>query len=416
LSGFTFLHAADLHIDSPLLGLDRYEGAPVAEIRIATRRALENLVALALAERVAFVVLAGDVFDGDWRDFNTGLFFNAQLARLERAGIRVFMVNGNHDAQATMTRSLRLPPNTKLFAHDAPETVVMDELHVAIHGQSFPEQKVTRNLAVDYPPAAPGCLNIGILHTSMGGREGHVTYAPCTLEDLAVKGYDYWALGHVHRREVVSSKPWVVFPGNLQGRHVREPGSKGCSVVGVRDGRVSEVRHVPLDVVRWASVVVDVSQCASPEDVVDLLAAAVGVEIEGADGRLLAARVTATGRTPAASLRAEPRRWRAELLARLASVTAGTVWLEKTLFDLEHPIAPHVDGGEGLAVFDAILAELALADETTPAFVKELERRIGGDVPRDLDSPFAPDAIARARADAVDLLRFRLRTARGGRA
>jgi DNA repair exonuclease SbcCD nuclease subunit len=413
--GFAFIHASDLHIDSPLVGLDRYDGAPAPEIRAASRRAFENLVRLAIDERVAFVVLAGDVFDGDWRDYNTGVFLNRELARLERSGIRVYLVQGNHDAEGQMTRELRLPPNSHVFSHDAPETVLFAEHKVALHGQSFAEQKVTKNLALDYPKATPGAFNVGVLHTALEGREGHQPYAPCSREDLEAKGYDYWALGHVHRREEVSRRPWIVFPGNLQGRHARETGAKGCTLVTVTDGAVVSARHVPLDVVRWVSIAHDVTGLR-PEEIVDSLARLVRAEVAVAGDRLVAARVRAYGRADAAALHAEPHRWRAELVSRVASVAGPRVWLEKVFFDVEPPRVVTPATAENLAVFEEILLELAASKPPLPDLVRALQAKVGGDAPKDDDSPFAPEAVARARADAVEILRWRLRRAGGGRA
>ena len=222
-----FIHAADIHLDSPLRGLERYEGAPVDEIRQATRRALENLVSLAVESEVDFVLLVGDLYDGDWRDHNTGLFFAKQMSEFRKAGIKVFLIAGNHDAQNVMTKSLRLPDNVHQLNTSKPETVRLEELGVAIHGQGFRTKAVTKNLAMDYPAAIPHVFNIGLLHTSVTGREGHDNYAPCTPTNLVDLNYDYWALGHVHTRECLSEDPPIHFPGNVQGRHIREAGPKG---------------------------------------------------------------------------------------------------------------------------------------------------------------------------------------------
>jgi exonuclease SbcD len=166
-----FIHAADIHLDSPLKGLEDYEGAPVEEIRAATRRALENLVKLAIEEQVDFVLIAGDVYDGDCTDYNTGLFFTGQLVQLREAGIPVYLIAGNHDAANKMSRSLKLPDNTRMLSHEEPETVLLEELRVAIHGQSFASQAVTDDLSQGYPEARKGMFNIGMLHTSATGRE-----------------------------------------------------------------------------------------------------------------------------------------------------------------------------------------------------------------------------------------------------
>ena len=244
-----FLHASDLHIDSPLRGLDRYEGAPVERLRTATRGALERLVDTALNERVDFVLLAGDIYDSDWQDFHTGLFFREQMVRLDRAGIRVFIVQGNHDAQGVITRQLTLPQNVTTFSSRTAETHRIEEIAVAVHGRSFPNRAVDEDLVPSYPAPVPGLLNIGMLHTSLTGRVGHDTYAPTDVATLSSKGYDYWALGHVHAREVVSEQPRIVFPGNLQGRKASETGPKGCELVTVEAGQVGS-EFVPLDVVR----------------------------------------------------------------------------------------------------------------------------------------------------------------------
>ena len=235
-----FIHAADLHIDSPMRGLDTYDGAPVEALRGATRRALAALVELALREHVDLVVLAGDVYDRDLGDFRAALFFREQMVRLVRAGVRVFVVKGNHDAEGQISRRLPDVDGVHVFSARGAETIDIEPLGVAVHGRSFPDRAVPEDLVPSYPEPVPGRFNIGVLHTSLTGREGHDPYAPTSVETLTAKGYDYFALGHVHMREVVrEAGPRIVFPGNLQGRHVGETGSKGCELVVVEGQRIA---------------------------------------------------------------------------------------------------------------------------------------------------------------------------------
>jgi DNA repair exonuclease SbcCD nuclease subunit len=233
-----FLHAADAHLDSPLRGLDDYEGAPIEALRGATRRAFTALIQLALLERVDFVIIAGDLYDGDWRDYNTGLFFINCVRELDRAAIPVVLLTGNHDADSRITARLTLPDNVHLLPTAQPGTKRFDHLRVAVHGQGFARQSEKRNLALEYPSPVTGFFNIGVLHTALDGREGHAPYAPCKIDDLVARGYDYWALGHIHKRESVNGNrhPRIEFPGNLQGRHVREVGATGEPLLSVRPG------------------------------------------------------------------------------------------------------------------------------------------------------------------------------------
>jgi exonuclease SbcD len=338
-----FLHAADIHLDSPLRGLERYEGAPVEEIRGATRRAFDSLVDLAIAENVAFLLLAGDLYDSDWKDYNTGLFFAARMRRLEEAGIRVFLIAGNHDAASQITRSLRLPPNVTALSTKTPQTVVLEDLEVAIHGQGFASGKVTDDLTLAYPLAMPGLFNIGLLHTSLNGRPGHERYAPCTVEGLRSRGYQYWALGHVHQREEVCRDPWIVFPGALQGRHIRETGPKGATLVTVEDGEVAGVEHRDLDVFRWALCPVDATGAADSGEVLDRIGKALEREVAAADGRPLAARLVVAGACPAhVELAASPERWISECRAQAFAFGGGALWIEKVRLDTRQPDAVRV--------------------------------------------------------------------------
>jgi DNA repair exonuclease SbcCD nuclease subunit len=324
-----FIHAADIHLDSPLRGLSRYEGAPVELMQTATRRAFINMIDLACKEAVDFILLAGDLYDGDWKDYNTGLFFNQQMSRLREANIKVFMVLGNHDASNTITRQLRLPDNVIEFSDQEAETKYLEDLGVAIHGQSFANKVITDDLSANYPDAISDYFNIGVLHTALNGRNGHDNYAPCTIPGLLSHGYDYWALGHVHQREIIHEKPWIVFSGNLQGRHVRETGAKGCSLVTVEDGQ-TKLSHVSVDVLRWQACTLDVSEITVAEDLLDKTHSAVTKALEGAEDRPLALRFVITGTSPINNeLHSNSERWLNEIRAVATDAGLGKVWIEK---------------------------------------------------------------------------------------
>lgn len=398
-----FLHASDLHLDSPLLGLSRYEGAPVDEVRGATRRAFENLIAVALRERVDLVVIGGDLYDGDWPDHNTGLFFVKGVAQLAEEGIPVIVVRGNHDAASKLTKSLRLPRNVYLLADAKPETVVLDQIGVAVHGQSFFTPAVLDDLASVYPAPIPDCFNVGLLHTSLNGRPGHDNYAPTTLSVLQGKGYDYWALGHVHAAEIVSREPWVVYPGNTQGRHIRESGAKGCSLIAVENGTVREQQIIALDVMRWETLLLDISALPDLDALLDVATAGIRARLARADGRALAMRVRIAGSGPLHRLLAtRPETVEQQLRGAAIEASNAQVWIEKieltTRPELDLDRLAERDDPLGLLVRE--LRGLAADDAARGSVVEEAIRDLQQKLPLELrEGPHAllldaPDALA----------------------
>lgn len=398
-----FLHAADLHLDSPLRGLEKYEGAPAERIRGASRHALINLVDLAIAEGVSFVILAGDIYDGDWTDVGTGLFFVGQMSRLRDAKIPVFLLAGNHDAANKMSRKLPYPDNVRIFAHASPTTFTLDDLGVALHGQGFAEQAEPNNLALGYPAAYKKMFNIGVLHTALTGREGHERYAPCMVEDLLTRNYDYWALGHVHQRESVRAgeQPCVEFPGNIQGRNIREIDAKGCLLATVNDRGHVSTEFRPLDVVRWHRIRVNCEGVTHRDDVFRLVASGFEEAVAEADGRMLAARVELFGPCPHHdAMLAQSVELRDEIRAVARTFGEDATWVEKVQVHTSRPEDDSPDafiGDDALSEIAAVSADLFASPEKLQALLdlddlKALASKIPaelqeGDAPLRLDDP-----------------------------
>jgi DNA repair exonuclease SbcCD nuclease subunit len=402
MTTFKFLHTADIHLDSPLRGLSRYEGVPVEQVRLATRNALDSLIDSAVAEAVAFVVIAGDLFDGEWDDFSTGLYFCGAMRRLNEAGIEAYVAFGNHDAESLQIKRLPLPGNVHAFSAKAPQTFEHAATGAVLHGQSYKSRDPGGDLSAAYPAAAPGRVNIGVLHTALeGGRPPHAAYAPCTAAQLAAKGYDYWALGHVHSHEVVSDSPWIVFPGNLQGRNIREYGPKGALLVNVENGAIAQVEFMAFDAVRWAHVRADVTDCG------DLMAvearareALVGALRDEADGRPLVARVTLEGRTDLHGvLTRRLELWREEVRA-LATGLSDRLWIEKVRLSTT-PLGESTPYGEDADDVTHLLDEGASDPQLGVALVEDFALLFGRAPPDLADDNEILDSARSGRFDRL---------------
>src|ERR1022692_2368245 len=294
-----FIHCADVHLDTPLQGLAEYPGAPVNEIRNATRRAFEKVLNAAITEKVDFLIIAGDLYDTGLKSFESALFFNRQMARLKDAGIDVYLIYGNHDAASKLIKQVRPPKNVRIFRSSEPHTFTNDGLRVAIHGQSFSTPEITEDLAAKYPPPISGFFNIGVLHTNLAGISEHANYAPCSLEPLKNKGYQYWALGHVHNGQILCKNPYIVYPGNSQGRHGKEQGEKSCVLVTVSDTGAMSIDTISTSAVPWFQADVDASGCQTADEVYEKLR----IELEGmlpqSKERVTAVRLRIVGITEA---------------------------------------------------------------------------------------------------------------------
>nr|WP_256474228.1 DNA repair exonuclease [Lutimaribacter sp. EGI FJ00013] len=379
------MHTADIHLDAPLRSLALRDDALRAAVEAATRAAFARIVDVAVSERVAALLIAGDLFDGRARSARTAAFLTAQLDRLRDAGIPVFYIKGNHDAENPITGAIDMPDNVHLFDARGSKVQLAEDLW--IHGVSFADRHAPDSLLRRFPAPVEGAVNIAMLHTSLAGAAGHDTYAPCSVADLRGMGFDYWALGHVHKRQVHSQSPWVVMPGMPQGRDIGETGAKSASLLTVVDGRIT-VEEVPSSVVEFTTSSLDISGVEDD----DGLRTALRAHLRGVADALSSAagvvRLTLTG-TP-------PRHWQilrdqetwAESVAALARDT-GRLWLEKLQIEIDAPASS--DSAVGATTE---LATLMAAIGEEPGFAAaaraEIEEVIG-EMPQAVRAALLPD-------------------------
>jgi DNA repair protein SbcD/Mre11 len=289
-----------------------------------------------------------------------------------------------------------------VFPTRKPETFTVKELGVALHGQSFRQREVTDNLAAAYPEPIDGAFNIGVLHTGMGGMAGHANYAPCTVNELIAKGYDYWALGHIHHGEILHQNPYVVFPGNLQGRHIHETGPKGACLVSVEDSEIVELGPLYTDVVRWAHLQVSVDGCDRNAEALERVRSAIEAAIgAGGDGRLLACRIELTGRTEIHDhLLISTEDLLAEARAAALSFGDTAAWIERVVIATEPVLDPAIlaKREDALGELHRMLGEAATDAELLSQLetdVSELVRKLPADVRNDIE-----DAVLQAAVHA----------------
>ena len=296
---FSFIHAADLHIDSPFRGVTADAPDVARALYSSTFQAFDALIETTVEREADFLLVAGDVYDGSDRSLRAQLRLRDGLVRLAEGGIRSFIVHGNHDPLDSKVTALNWPKEAHFFGkklESIPVSGADGEPVAMVSGISFPKKEESRNLASKFSRQQTDLFQIGLLHCNVGGDTGHENYAPCSLEDLINTSMDYWALGHVHTRTTLSESPWVVYPGNIQGRNIREPGARGCYYVRVDETGDVTSEFIPLDVVRWSELEVAIDGIETVDALELAICEKIESELASADGRALVCRVALTGR------------------------------------------------------------------------------------------------------------------------
>ena len=399
---FRFVHTADIHLDSPLRSLALLDPQLAEAVGAATRRAFERIVDLCLDENADALMIAGDLYDGDQTSMKTALFLAEQLRRLHDAGVRAFIVRGNHDAESKITAQLRrermLPDSATVFdgrgGHAAVERPP-GAIPVAVHGVSFSDPRHTESPLPKFRPPVAGAFNIGLLHTSLGGAKNHDPYAPCGAADLFATGFDYWCLGHIHQRiERRDGNRFVVMPGIPQGRRFREDGPKSVTVVDVADDGTVRPRERAVSVAQFQRLRVDLSEAAEWGEAFARVGAALAAERAAVEADTLIVRLTLTGETPLNwLLRRDP-----ELAREQARIRAGAnTWIDKVELDTAEPGA-RAARGPGVGRLDELertMRGIAESDSFAAWAAREIDDLTGA-LPREAQNAFGSDAERRA--------------------
>ena len=352
------LHTADVHLDSPLTSLALRDETLRQAVQSATRTAFIGIVDTALAEGVDAVLIAGDLFDGAQRSAKTAAFLTGQLERLRAAGIPVFYIKGNHDAENPITGEVALPDNVHVFDGRGGKQQLAG-LDVWIHGVSFNTRHAPDSLLGKFGVPVPGAINIAMLHTSLAGAVGHDNYAPCSVAELSALGFDYWALGHVHKRHVHSQSPWIVMPGIPQGRDIGEAGAKSATLITLK-GTGIEIEEVATSGVIFLPCRIDVSGVETDDEVRQRIRARLHGPIDGLGaGSDAILRVTLEGQTPRHWQVLRDRDMWAETVAQIAQET-GRLWVEKLSFALSAP--GRATDGSATDTLGQLMAQIATED------------------------------------------------------
>ncbi|MCH8815186.1 MAG: DNA repair exonuclease [Chloroflexi bacterium] len=413
---FRFVHTADLHLDSPFVGLHEVDERVASELREATFSTFDRIVDLCQEKDADFLLVAGDIYDSADRSLRAQLRFRDNLRRLSDSGIPTFVVYGNHDPLNRWSATLEWPEQTHTFGGDEVTSapVVRNGEPIAyIYGISYPTRDVRTNLAKRFRRTDDGPFAIGLLHCNVGDDTGHEPYAPCTLDDLTRSGMDYWALGHVHNHRILSSKkPMVLYPGNPQGRSPRELGPRGCYVIDVDTGGHPSAEFVRVDTISWFSEAVSIDDLDTDEALISAVEATCQQMREQAEGRPAIGRITLTGRGPVHRSLARPG-FVTELEERVRETEGSQnpfVWVER----LEDATGSPIDLEQRRSGQDFVADFLGLVDEyrNEPERAASLRQHLGllfdaGRAQKLLDEPTAADLrdwLDAAEAMCLDLL------------
>lgn len=271
MTEITFLHAADLHLDSPYIGLRHLPEPLLHRVQESTFVSLQRLVDVAINKKVDFIIIAGDLYDAEQRSLKAQIRVRDEMKRLEQEGIQVFIVHGNHDPLTKSKVEIKWPSNVHIFKEEVEVIPFIKEGKTAVnlYGFSYVNKAITENMSVKYEKKEGADYHIAILHGTLSSIHDHVPYAPFQLSDLKQNVFDYWALGHIHQKQVLSESPLIIYPGNTQGRHKKETGEKGCFHVKLHDS-IQEFSFIETCDILWESVEISITSLQTLDELVHL--------------------------------------------------------------------------------------------------------------------------------------------------
>lgn len=363
------LHTADIHLDSPLKSLAFRDETLRKTVQTATRTAFTRIIDTALAENVSALMIAGDLFDGAERSAKTAAFLISELDRLSAANIPVFYIKGNHDAENPITGELKLPENVHIFDGRGGK-VQLGQHDIWIHGVSFSGRQASESLLPKFHAPVAGAVNIAMLHTSLSGDKAHDVYAPCTLAELKALGFDYWALGHIHKRQIYSQSPWIVMPGIPQGRDIGEAAAKSATLLHIDSSNI-EIEEVFTSVAEFIDRQIDISDCETDDAIRVKLRKILSEMAHNIQSDAGIVRLTMSGTTARKwQIHRDQELW-TETIAELARET-GRLWLEKLQFSLKS--SGELSGASSTAVDE--LAQIMADIQKEQGFQAELHAQI----------------------------------------
>jgi len=301
---FSFIHTADLHLDSSFKGISEINEEISLELTEATFKAFNKIIDLGIEKQVDFLLIAGDIYDGADRSLRAQLQFRDGLKRLSDAGIKAYIVHGNHDPLDGWSANLDWPKIVHIFKGKSVEKVSVEkdgEEIVQIYGISFHMQEIKTNLTYKFPKISPSkkaLFTIGMLHCNVGSNTGHEPYAPCTLQDLISRNFDCWALGHVHKKAIIyDDNPLVIYPGNPQGLHPKETGARGCFLINVNENGEPTAEFIEVDSIRWFVEELSIDFLYTEQELISKIHNYIEKIREEAEGRSSVCRIILTGRS-----------------------------------------------------------------------------------------------------------------------
>lgn len=235
-----FIHTADIHLGHPFLGLQNVPDELADMIARATTTSFSKMVDIAIAENVEFICISGDLFDSQNQSIHLLDFLITQFNRLDAENIMVYLSYGNHDYQPKKNAGVNWPKNVYEFDNTVKTyyQTLTDGKIVAITSFSYGQQHIKDEVINQFPNKQTNrCdFQIGMYHGGIDGVNGN--YAPFKVSELLSKGYDYWALGHIHQRQTLNENPFIGYVGSLQGQNSKENGAKGFYLVEEADHKL----------------------------------------------------------------------------------------------------------------------------------------------------------------------------------
>ncbi|MCI8444476.1 MAG: DNA repair exonuclease [Clostridia bacterium] len=263
-----FIHIADMHFDCPFINLSEKE--MLGDLRrLEQRKIFKKIIEYIKENKIEYFFISGDLYEHQYIKQSTIEYINHLFREIPET--KVYIAPGNHDPyiKNSYYNKYQWEKNVKIFSSTI-EKVETKEAN--IYGYGF-DDFYCRNCGIEEIEIEKGTKpNLLIIHGTLDGASiEEKQYNSISKKQLEEKGFDYVALGHIHKSNYQTTKNQkIIYPGSTAALGFDEMGQHGMIVGELTEGNL-KLEFISLDEEQFVKKEIEVTNLISKEELIEAI-------------------------------------------------------------------------------------------------------------------------------------------------